>query len=91
MCPMERKVLKDFYESAKGQDWTNNTGWLDPYTSVCSWFGVTCRDDQVVGLDLINNGLAGTLSRKIAGLPHLEVLDLTDNDIMVSKFLREKA
>jgi hypothetical protein len=84
MCPPERNALKDFYESAKGQDWTNNAGWLDPYLSVCSWFGVGCDDDRhVINITLVNNGLAGTLSKEIGDLNFLKILDLTDNDIMV--------
>ncbi len=81
MCPPERNALKEFYEAAKGGDWANSAGWLNPYANVCTWFGVTCKDDRVVGLNLTGNGLAGTLSEKIADLASLEVLDLSDNGI----------
>ncbi len=89
MCPPERNALKEFYEAAKGQDWDDSAGWMDPYTSVCSWFGVTCnKDNRVVGLNLTANGLAGKLSEKIADLASLEILDLSDNDIGV-RFARD--
>ena len=84
MCPLERNALKDFYEAAKGQDWANSADWMDPYESVCSWFGVTCKENRVVELNLIGNGLAGKLSEKVADLKFLEVLDLSDNDMRVS-------
>ena len=88
MCPPERNALKDFYESAKGSDWTNNTEWLDPYKTHCSWHGVKCSDlNNTTELKLINNGLSGTLSEKIADLSFLEVLDLSDNDIKMGSIL----
>ena len=92
MCPPERNALIKFYESAKGQDWTYSTGWLDPYESVCSWHGVTCNSNgHVTKLSLMNNGLTGTLSKAIADLLYLEFLDLSDNDIMVSGLLNLKS
>ena len=92
MCPLERKALIKFYEAAKGQDWTYSAGWLDPYQSVCSWYGVKCNSNShVVGLNLMNNGLTGTLSKAIADLPFLEFLDLSDNDITVSGLLNLKS
>ena len=88
MCPPERNALIKFYEAAKGQDWTYSAGWLDPYQSVCSWYGVTCNSNgHVTKLNLMSNGLTGTLSKAIADLPFLEFLDLSDNDIMVSVLL----
>ena len=85
MCPPERNALRDFYESAKGSDWTNNIKWLDPYEPHCSWPGVKCSaSGNTIELNLANNGLSGTLSEKIADLTFLEVLDLSDNDIKVS-------
>eukprot|EP00581_Thalassiosira_minuscula_P009259 CAMPEP_0183708732 /NCGR_PEP_ID=MMETSP0737-20130205/4938_1 /TAXON_ID=385413 /ORGANISM="Thalassiosira miniscula, Strain CCMP1093" /LENGTH=1678 /DNA_ID=CAMNT_0025936651 /DNA_START=186 /DNA_END=5222 /DNA_ORIENTATION=- len=81
-CPSERNALKDFFNSAKGLDWTNKKMWLDPYASHCSWHGVDCSSSNATTtLNLTNNGLSGTLSKNIAGLASLEVLDLSDNDI----------
>ena len=40
----------------------------------------------VTELDLANNGLSGKLTEQIASLSSLAVLDLSDNDIKVSRF-----
>jgi len=39
--------------------------------------------NHVTQLDLINNGLSGTLSESIGNLTYIEKLDLSDNDIKV--------
>ena len=84
LCPDERNALSEFYDSAKGAEWTNDTNWLDEYTSYCGWEGVTCNDmNQVTSLTLTNNGLSGRLSERIGNLTSIEVLDLSDNDIKV--------
>ena len=87
MCPTERNVLKEFYLSAKGSEWTDSANWIDPYKGHCSWQGITCDSNgAVVELNLASNGLSGKLTTEIVSLPSLEVLDLSDNDIKVSKF-----
>jgi len=87
-CPIERNALKNFYDSSKGGEWTVSTNWVDPYISHCQWYGVECKEDTnkgiTVTLELPTNGLSGTLSKSIANLTLLEVLDLSDNDIKVS-------
>ena len=85
-CPIERNALSDFYDSAKGAEWTDRTNWLDgdEYASYCDWTGVTCDDmNHVTKIDLSNNGLSGRLSESIGSLTFIEVLDLSDNDIKV--------
>lgn len=32
-------ALATFYYATNGDDWVNNTGWLDPLVSECTWFG----------------------------------------------------
>eukprot|EP00584_Thalassiosira_punctigera_P022656 CAMPEP_0172573310 /NCGR_PEP_ID=MMETSP1067-20121228/136119_1 /TAXON_ID=265564 ORGANISM="Thalassiosira punctigera, Strain Tpunct2005C2" /NCGR_SAMPLE_ID=MMETSP1067 /ASSEMBLY_ACC=CAM_ASM_000444 /LENGTH=1416 /DNA_ID=CAMNT_0013365909 /DNA_START=302 /DNA_END=4550 /DNA_ORIENTATION=- len=88
MCPPERNALKEFYESAKGQDWTNSTMWMDPYESFCKWHGVTCsKTNHTVEVNLTNNALSGTLSEHIADLTHLMILDLADNYLMMGSVI----
>ena len=83
-CPPERNALKSIYQSAKGSEWTNSDGWLDEYANHCDWYNVECDEDyHVVKLDLRSDGLSGTLSKSIAELRSLAVLDLSDNDINV--------
>jgi Leucine-rich repeat (LRR) protein len=90
LCPIERNVLSEFYDSAKGAEWTdqgnktNGTEWLHEYASYCGWKGVTCDDkNHVTKLQLSNNGLSGKLSDSIGELKFMEVLDLSDNDMKV--------
>jgi hypothetical protein len=61
MCPLERNVLREFYISSKGMEWTKSNLWLDQYTSHCYWRGVTCNEeDKTTELKLENNALSGT-------------------------------
>ena len=83
LCPIERNALSDFYDSAKGAEWTDGSLWLDEYASCCNWKGVTCENNQVTQLNLTNNGLSGRLSDSIGHLTFIEVMDLSDNDIKV--------
>ena len=85
LCPLERNALKEFFDSTKGGEWTDNANWKDPTKSICSWYGVTCDDNNThaVELNLTNNGLSGSLSESIGDLSSLEILDLSDNDIKV--------
>jgi len=86
LCPIERNALSDFYDKAKGQEWTDRTNWLDEHASYCDWKGVDCDKDRnhVIELNLRNNGLSGRLSESIGNLTFIEVLDLSDNDIKVT-------
>ena len=83
LCPIERNALSDFYDSAKGAEWTDGSLWLDEYASCCNWKGVSCENNQVTQLNLTNNGLSGRLSDSIGHLTFIEVMDLSDNDIKV--------
>ena len=86
MCPRERAALKDFYESMKGNEWTDAENWLSEHTFGCTWKGVTCNENQtIIGLNLTHNGLSGTFTSSIEELGSLETLDLSDNDIKVSE------
>ena len=89
LCPIQRNALSEFYDSVKGSEWTNvvknDIAWLDEYESYCDWLGVSCDDgkNNVIELNLRNNGLSGRMSESIGKLMALEKLDLSDNDIKV--------
>ena len=83
VTPTERSALGALYSATVGEDWANKSGWLgagDP----CEWFGVTCNDGAVVGLDMrtatdeygshIGNSMAGTLPSQLGGAAGLAVL-----------------
>ena len=42
LCPIERNALSEFYDSAKGAEWTNGSLWQHEYETHCNWKGVTC-------------------------------------------------
>ena len=89
LCPVERNALKEFYDSAKGGEWTLSTNWTDPHIGHCDWYGVKCRDGSTIKLELPNNGLSGTLIQNITILRALEVLDLNNNNIKVRLILEQ--
>ena len=72
--------------------WTTTTGWLDTNLDPCadSWFGVSCNNDQVVSLDLFDNGLTGNFAPEVkllagdgfyaTGAGSLESLDIFNNE-----------
>jgi hypothetical protein len=82
----DRAILEAFYAAANGGEWTNNSGWLEPGSDACSWYGVTCggrfgvEHDVVKSLDLSANNVSGTLDTAIFQIV-LDTLDLSDNAI----------
>jgi len=81
-CPPERNLLREFYEDAKGQEWTIATGWVDEFSNHCDWYGVECNEEgKIVNLTLGNVGLSGRISSAIVNLTSLEKVDFHDNDL----------
>jgi hypothetical protein len=81
MCPPERTALYNFYQSAKGNEWTKDSKWGDQFALPCDWYGITCDDGLMVELNLTNNGLSGTLNQELGNLTSLQLLDLSDNEL----------
>ncbi|MEM9337183.1 MAG: hypothetical protein AAGA66_00520 [Bacteroidota bacterium] len=77
----QRQALIDFYQAMDGPNWIRNDNWLSD-TPVCEWFGVTVRQgDQVVAIDLPENGLRGIIPEAIRHLFKLSRLNLSGNEI----------
>ena len=76
----ERDALVNLYNASQGAYWTTNSGWNGSAGTECSWSGVTCDAGQttVVGLNLANNNLQGSLSA-LAGLTNLVYVDVSQN------------
>lgn len=68
-----RYVLALLFQTWKGTDWTQNTGWLSA-TSECSWYGISCDGTAVVGMELGSNRLQSSTADN--GLP-VELFALT--------------
>ncbi len=54
----ECQALASLFYQANGLAWTNNSGWEQTNTP-CTWFGVTCTNGHVTGINLVNNNLVG--------------------------------
>ena len=77
----EVDILKEFFFSTNGNEWTTKTGWTDT-SDPCSWYGITCDGgNRVAQINLSDNGLAGTPATSIFSLPSLKELYLSGNSI----------
>lgn len=77
---VECEALVALYNSTDGPNWTNNTGWLQT-TSPCSWFGIQCYTGSVIGIDLTENALTGTIPAVLGNLQALSGLNLRYNQL----------
>ncbi|MEP1095807.1 MAG: T9SS type A sorting domain-containing protein [Cyclobacteriaceae bacterium] len=75
-------ALVALYNATDGTNWINNTNWLTG--PVSTWFGVTVANDVVIGIDLANNSLAGSLPSEIGDLSKLASLKLRLNQLIGS-------
>jgi len=74
------RALVAIYEQTDGSHWENSGGWLSDL-SPCEWYGVTCRGEKIVELELDHNQLSGTFPAEIGRLGYLENLDLRNNHL----------
>lgn len=77
---LECGALVALYNSTAGDQWFDNTGWLQT-TMPCTWYGVICTDGHVTDLILSGNslneydfGLNGPIPAELGQLSHLERL-----------------
>lgn len=76
----ECEALVAFYQSTDGDNWVNNTGWLQTDTP-CSWWAVFCGGGHVTRLIPVYNGLKGSIPAEIGDFGSLEVLSLYSNEL----------
>lgn len=72
-------ALVAFYNSANGDNWDNNYGWLSD--SVQNWHGITIDSSRVTEIKLNNNNLIGTIPIEIESLSKLKVFNIEVNNI----------
>lgn len=78
----EDDILDDFYEAARGEDWVGGVNWQVAGIPKCKMTGISCdANDNIVGIDLKDKGLRGTIPESIGFLQFLERLDLSDNSL----------
>jgi Leucine-rich repeat (LRR) protein len=81
----EREILGALYESTNGNGWRNNDGWLEEGRDVCTWYGISCKEDSTVeSIRLGSNNLVGTMPSEIYQLPHLKSLWVYSNPLELS-------
>ena len=59
----EHQWLIDFYHATNGDEWYNNTNWLNENVSHCEWYGVRCCD-KIVQYNHTSNSTYHTLLNK---------------------------
>jgi len=91
---IERNTLIELYQSTDGDNWHNKTGWSNPTTNECSWFGVSCdaTNTTVTGLQLSANNLSGQLPASIVNLSNLTSINFDynavySNSLIVNDFI----
>jgi hypothetical protein len=81
----ERDALIELYNSTAGAGWTNNTNWNGAHGTEDTWFGITTSgtgaNEHVVGINLENNNLTGTIPAEMEDLSFLESLDMSGNSL----------
>ena len=77
--------LSALYVATDGDNWTNNNRWditmVPTEEELSRWYGVRTLQGGVIGLDLSENNLKGTLPVRWGGLSELEYLWLWRNSL----------
>lgn len=76
----QKEILVEFYNKAGGDSWKNNENWNSD-KDLSEWYGVKMSGGKVTGIELSENSLTGELTKRIAELTDLEVLDLSFNEL----------
>ena len=76
----ERYVLVVFFMSTT--NWRVTDNWMSQ-ESVCKWWGIECslNEETILGINLTNNSIQGTLPSEIVSLGNLQLLDIGSNKL----------
>ena len=72
--------LMALYNATNGFNWADNTNWGED-CDICDWYGVTCFNGQIIGLNLTNNQLAGIIPSSLGSINSLKILSLGINEL----------
>lgn len=76
-----KEALIALYDATGGDQWTEKTNWCSE-KDLSLWYGLKFMDDDLIGLELRNNNLQGTLSLELMQkFPELQTLDVSGNEI----------
>ncbi len=77
----DRAALVALYNATGGPNWKNNDKWLSD-APIGEWHGVVTNDNgRVIGLNLFDNHLDGTIPAELGSISTLEWLGLSDNQL----------
>jgi hypothetical protein len=86
---LQRYALATLYYTTDGENWINNTGWLDYSTAECDWFTAAITTDSCIDdgrysqLILKSNGLSSVgLPEALVILTDLRTMNLLNNELM---------
>ena len=67
-----------------GENWTDNTNWLNESEPLSQWYEVSVNSQgRVTGIDLSGNGLSGSVPPSLGhSVSELKTLDLSDNPML---------
>lgn len=74
-------ALVDLYNETNGDNWPNNTNWLNINIPLSEWHGVSMVNNRVTRINLRNNNLSGTLPVSLDNLIELTFIDFALNDL----------
>jgi Leucine-rich repeat (LRR) protein len=94
---VERDILTKLFTATGGPQWNEKSNWLDNTMGICEWYGVTCRDEEndvqsgVIRLELMDNGLVGSVFSDLYKMPMLNEIDFDKNPGLKVNFEGVKA
>ncbi|KAK9054458.1 hypothetical protein SSX86_025536 [Deinandra increscens subsp. villosa] len=80
----DKEVLLGFRSFLEQQNTVNQgdySRWDRKVSSPCNWPGISCSGDRVVGVNLSNNSISGSIFGNFSALTELTYLDLSENTI----------
>ncbi|MFK8010440.1 MAG: LamG-like jellyroll fold domain-containing protein [Marinicellaceae bacterium] len=78
---IQRNALVELYNSTNGDNWQNNTNWLNGDPCHDEWEGITCSSNTILEIELRNNNLVGSIPTEIGNLASLTSLELDSNQL----------